>query len=251
MIKRNKVLNPRFSLKGLYRRYTWNLRSVIAFYPKLFFPIMRLKSRERSWMIREKTQLIIEGFPRSANTFAVFAFLSAQTEKVVISHHMHAPAQVIMAANRDLPTLVLIRKPVDAVLSWIIRYPYKSTSQALKYYIRYYKAIFPFKDKFVLATFEEATSDFGKVIERINKKFGTNFILFNHTEENQRRCFSRMSEIKFKLIEGVDIPEAHLHYPSAHRDNLKMLARDHLMCGKYKSLISEAEKVYRMMLESR
>lgn len=251
MTGRNKVLNPQLSLKGLYRRYTWNVRSVIALYPKLFFPIMRLKCRERLWMIREKTQLIIEGFPRSANTFAVVAFLSAQREKVVVSHHMHAPAQVIMAANKGLPTLVLIRKPVDAVLSWIVKYPYKSTSQALKYYVRYYKAVIPFKNKFVLATFEEVTSDFGKVIEEINSKFGTNFNLFDHTEENQRKCFSEMSKIKVKLIEGVDIPEAHLHYPSSRRDNLKTLARDRLMCGKYKSLISEAEEVYRMMLESR
>jgi hypothetical protein len=202
-------------------------------------------------MIQKNTQLVIEGFPRSASTFALTAFLFAQKERVLISHHMHAPAQVMIAATRGLPTLVIIRKPMDAVLSWVIKYPYKSTAQALEYYSRYYQAIFPFRDKFMLATFEEVTSDFGKVIAKINYKFATNFRLFDHTEENERKCFSIMSKIRVKLIDGVDIPEAHMHFPSAYRDNLKLLVKDHVMCSKYRSLMSEAEAKYQMMLEAR
>jgi len=152
---------------------------------------------------------------------------------VNVSHHMHAPAQVIVAARRNLPTLILIRKPSDAILSWIGRFPNQSLAQALKYYIRYYKAILPLSDTYVLATFDDVTSDFGKVIDKINRKFNTNFNLFNHTEENQEKCFQEISEH---------------YYPSADRNRLKLSHNERLSAAKYKSLILEAERIYAEIL---
>ena len=64
--------------------------------------------------------VVIEGFPRSGNSFARRAFIMAQDETfdvTRIAHHLHVPAQVIRAARWRIPTLVLIRRPKDAVLS--------------------------------------------------------------------------------------------------------------------------------------
>jgi hypothetical protein len=47
-----------------------------------------------------------------------------------IAHHLHAPAQVIRAARWRILTLVLMRRPRDAVLSLVIRDPV-SVDQAL------------------------------------------------------------------------------------------------------------------------
>jgi hypothetical protein len=58
--------------------------------------------------VSRTTQLVIEGYPRLGNTFAVVAFLQAQKEDVRIAHHLHAPAQVIRAARWRIPTIVLI-----------------------------------------------------------------------------------------------------------------------------------------------
>jgi hypothetical protein len=184
-------------------------------------------------MIQAETRLVIEGFPRSANNFALTAFLFAQPEMVNVSHHMHAPAQVMMAARKNLPTLVLIRKPGDAILSWIGRFPQQSLAQALKYYVRYYKAILPLSDKYVLATFEEVTCDFGKVIDNINRKFCTSFQLFSHTAENQEQCFRRIGKN---------------NSPSADRDRVKLSHKDTLNSDKYKALILEGGKIYAEIL---
>jgi hypothetical protein len=98
-------LKPPLVVSGHYQRYAWTVRSLIALYPRLFFPVVGLKARERSWMIQDETRLVIDGFPRSANNFALTAFLFAQAEMVNVSHHMHAPAQVMAAARKNLPTL--------------------------------------------------------------------------------------------------------------------------------------------------
>ena len=46
---------------------------MLALHPWLFGPVIRLKPRERSWIVQDSTQFVIEGLPRSANTFAVMA----------------------------------------------------------------------------------------------------------------------------------------------------------------------------------
>lgn len=90
------------------------------------------------------TELVIEGFPRSGNTFAGAAFTVVQGRPVTLGRHMHRPAQVIAAARRGLPTLVFIRRPSDAVLSLVIRHPHISIAKALNDYIRFYTAIMPY-----------------------------------------------------------------------------------------------------------
>jgi hypothetical protein len=200
-------------------------------------------------MVRDNTQFVVEGFPRSANTFAVIAFAMSQTEKVKVSHHMHAPANVMVAAERNLPTLVLIRRPLDAITSWAVKYPYKSITQACKYYIRYYKTIAPYHDKYLLSTFEEVTSDFGAVMADVNRKFGTHFGVFEHSEENVKACFSQMSSITLPLIAGVDVREAQAHYPLPLRDRWKATVRGVLRSDKYRELLAMAEDVYAQMLD--
>jgi hypothetical protein len=49
-----------------------------------------------------------------------------------IAHPLHAPAQVIRAARWRILTLVLMRRPMDAVLSLVIRDP-ASVEQVLGY----------------------------------------------------------------------------------------------------------------------
>jgi hypothetical protein len=247
----DSISAPRVSLRAIYRRYAWNARSLLALHPWIFVPVMRLKPRERSWMVQDNTQFVIEGFPRSANTFAVMAFAMSQTENVNVSHHMHAPVNVMLAAARNLPTLVLIRHPLDAIASLAVKYPYNSVSQACKYYIRYYKTIAPYHEKYLLSTFEEVTSDFGAVMADVNRKFGTHFGLFEHSEENLKACFSQMSSITLPLIAGVDVREAQAHYPSALRDRWKATVYGVLRSDKYRKLLATAEDVYAQMLANR
>ncbi len=46
--------------------------------PTVYFGIQRLRPSRRYLLVTKDTEIVIEGYPRSANTFAVAAFLVAQ-----------------------------------------------------------------------------------------------------------------------------------------------------------------------------
>jgi hypothetical protein len=187
---------------------------------------------------KHPSQLVIEGFPRSANTFARVAFNRAQSERVRIAHGLHVPAQVIRAATWRIPTLVLIRKPKDAVLSFAIRDPI-SVDQALRYYISFYETVEEYRDAYVLGLFEEVTEDFGEVIRRINDRFGTTFSPFTHDERNVDGVFARIEKNTRKRF-----GENKVSRPFASREKLKREVGYELENPKRRVLISRAETVY-------
>ena len=56
-------------------------------------------------LVTDETDLCVEGFPRSANSFAVGAVDYAQPEPLSIAHHNHVPAPLLNAARRGLPAV--------------------------------------------------------------------------------------------------------------------------------------------------
>jgi hypothetical protein len=216
-------------------------------HPAVFFPLYRLlrTRKDLSRAVTPDKQVVIEGFPRSGNSFARRAFIMAQNETfdvVSIAHHLHVPAQVVRAAQWRIPTLVLIRRPRDAVLSLVIRDPI-SVDQALRYYISFYETAEKYRDAYVLGLFEEVTEDFGEVIERINDKFGTTFSMFSHDEENVGKVFTDMDTFAREKY-GETRWERKVHHPSAVKERIKQEIEYDLESPKRKKLIAEAEAVY-------
>jgi hypothetical protein len=163
------------------------MRSRLADHPSLYIPLARF--RHRGTVVSADTRLVIDGFTRSGVTFAVIAFQVAQREPVRVAHTLHAPAHVLAAVRRKVPTIVTIRDPEAAVLSAIIREPYVTAEQGLAAWIRFYSRILPFRSGFVSVPFEAVTHDYGAVIRDANDRFGTRFDEFAHTPENVEVCF--------------------------------------------------------------
>jgi hypothetical protein len=132
------------------------------------------------------TEICIEGFLRSGNTFTVIAVQHAQPRVVSIAHHVHAAGAVIAAIRMGTPTLVLIRPPEESVLSYVIRWPTLTIGQALRGYVRFYDPLVPYRDRFVVGRFDEVTTDLGGVIRRVNERFGTDLVPYESTEESAR-----------------------------------------------------------------
>jgi len=158
------------------------------------------------------TEAVIEGYPRSGNTFAVAAFRLAQHRPVQLAHHVHAPAQVLEGLRLRLPVMVLIRRPDDAVLSTVIR-ARVGIEAALRMYIRFYERILPRRDEVVVAPFTTVIQDFGSLIVEMNARYGTAFEVFNHDAENEQHVF--------RSIEARGRRDASLQ----HRDHEEGVAR--------------------------
>lgn len=216
------------------------LRMSLGCYPWLFYPLYNLVPINRQLAVNPTTELVIEGFPRSANTFAVLAFEHSQPQKINIAHHMHVPAQIIRAAYWKIPTLVLVRKPQDAIASYVMRKSKLSLEDALKCYIRFYTVVLRYTDSYVTASFEEVISNFSAVVERINRKFGTRFVTLTPAGEDLEKIFERTDSIAQRNGMG----EMGIARPSAERKARKQELISELQSPKYQALLGAAKDIY-------
>lgn len=230
--------------EAIVSRAQYDVGTYLAAYPSLCFPLMRLSRKRRARLVDERTEIVIEGFPRSGNTFAVVAFRVAQQRPLAIAHHLHVPAQVIWAVRKGVPALLLIRKPTDAVISLVIYDPTVSIARALKRYIRFYTAVAPHSDGCIVATFDQVISSFGDVTERINARYQTSFLTFDHTEEDVQRCFEIIEQKHRRRRRRPSVTEATVSRPSPEREKLKELLRKDLQEPRIRPLIARANEQY-------
>jgi hypothetical protein len=233
-------------LDATYRRLRYEVGLTVDRFPPAYVFWRYLRSRSGSlsddYLVNDETDLVIEGFPRSANSFAYAAFCFAQTERLHVAHHTHRPSQVWSAVKRRLPTLVLIRQPVDAVISFIIFRPYLTLKQGLRGYIDFYRRIAPFRSGYVLADFAEVTDDFGEVMRAVNVRFGSAFAPFEHTKENVEKVFAQV-EREGRLFHGSH-SELRVARPSEDRSEFKARLASELTTRRLSSYLSAAEDLY-------
>jgi hypothetical protein len=223
----------------LWVRARFEARSIAGKHPSIYLPIAR--RRHRGEPVTRHTQLVIEGFPRSGNTFCAAAFGSAQRRRVRVARHEHVPAQVMAAARAGIPALVLIRRPQDAVLSLVIQHPEVTVRQVTRAYVRFYQPLLRFRSRFVAATFEEVVTDLGAVIGRVNTRFGTSFDLFRHTPENVERCLAEIELQNRTVWTDESLLQRKGAFPSERRTVLKMALR-----GEFRELGRIASKAQRL-----
>ena len=245
----------------------------MAKYPALYLPIARRKYPDA--VLGPQTELLIDGFTRSAVTFATIAFQLAQDEPVRVAHTLHAVGHVVAAVRGNVPALVTIRQPEAAVLSAVVREPYVTLDRAIEAYIRFYSTIQPFRRSIVVGEFDVVTNDFGVVIRDINRRFGTHFAEFRHSDENVRQCYEIIedrarrppwgralgqfqagiiSHAQYRDVadrhigdsrqQPIEVPERRVQRPSEEREALKDELRSRLLDPRLAELRSRASAVY-------
>lgn len=222
-------------------RVRYELGTAVRPYPRLYLPVARLRNRGRP--VVADTELVIEGFPRSGNTFASAAFDLAQIRPVRVAHHEHASAQVIEAVRREIPAIVLIRRPEDAVLSLVVQHPELSIGQTLRAFVRFHRSLLPYRGRFMVVSFEDLVGDFGAVIRRANERFGTAFEEFVHNEPNARKVLEVIEEDNRRRWAGAEL-ELKMARPSALRDQAKDDLRARYRSERLTPLRERAERLY-------
>lgn len=216
--------------------------------PVIFYPLCRVYFSRKvcNSLVQPDTQIVIEGFARSANSFAVTAFLQAQPYPVKIAHHFHAPAQIIRAVKWQIPTLVLLRNPKDAVLSCAAAFPScYSIYQLLSYYLSFYSSIFEYRNSYVIGEFQEVTQNFGLVIERINRRFDTQFAVWENTPANQQEVRDAMGgQI------NTSFPHKHLNIKNSQEEEMRQKLIDDISSKKYAGMLEEANQIYQIFKQA-
>jgi len=191
----------------MYRHWAaYYLKSYLDCFPSLYLQGLRFKHRGRSFLKRivsPTTDICIEGHNRSANSFAVKAFRQANDtleKEYQIATHVHASAQVRKAITAGIPTMVLIREPEAVVMSQkALAIQLKQVTKAeafpleifLAMYVDFYERLLPYEARFMVASFEQVTDDFGSVMRRFNATFDTAFQAIDHTPEKEAAIFNQ------------------------------------------------------------
>ncbi len=159
----------------------------------LFLPVvLRLTPLGTSRALTDDTDLVVEGFPRSGNTWTVTAIRLAQGREVVIRSHVHVPAQVIAAVRRGLPTMVLVRSPATNAASSVVAVPHLDVERALRDWIDYHRRLLPHRDGFVAVDFATAVGRLSEAVDRVNERFGTAFSAIEDSPEFRKAVIDRM-----------------------------------------------------------
>lgn len=227
------------------RRALRRSRELVGDRPAFLPLVLALTPEGFSRTISPATELVVEGYPRSGTTFAVAAFALAQNRPVVVSSHVHVPAQVKVAVRRRVPTLVVVREPVDAAASLIVAAPHVSPVAALREYAHHHRQIVPLADQVVVATFDQVTSDMGAVICRLNTRFGTSFERFVHTQLNVEAAFAVVDR-RHAEVYGSKAVHA-LARPSEARKQMAEKVRSELTAPALQPLRDRAQAAYEVL----
>ncbi|MGH2554667.1 MAG: hypothetical protein ACRDHO_02985 [Actinomycetota bacterium] len=238
-------------LSKWFFRVRRRLRALVIRFPGIYIPLMRwrYRSSEGAGAVRRKTDIVIEGFERSGNSFAVAAFRLAQNRPVRIAHHLHVAGQVVVAHRLGVPALVLIRKPEDAIVSLLFRYPHLSVAQALRSYRRFYEPLVPLRRGLVLARFESVISDFGMVTKRVNEVFRTSFEVFEHSPENAARCFALIEQANRTKYGKGEVDEISVARPSGARAEAKARLVSEYRSPRWSDERRRVEAIYAALVE--
>jgi hypothetical protein len=192
--------------------------------------------------ITSETRAVIEGFPRSGNTFAYFALQEANGP-IPVASHVHVPAQVVQAVRTGTPTLFVVREPVACLASLLTAAPHVRFRPAYEEYIHHHRKVVPLADDLVVGTFEQITTDYGVVIDALNDRFGTSFARFVQTPENVDRVFARI-DAHYEELYGDRASERVVPRPSPARKAEKRWLTDQLTAPGLADLHARATEVY-------
>lgn len=226
-------------------KYLFNLKYIIANrfsnVPTFYNPISRILTG-KDYFANKKTDVVIDGFPRCANTYATFAFKCAQKDNdLIIGHHVHKISRFLIAKKYNIPAILLIRNPIDCISSLLIRQPLYDPRVLFKEYYYIYFNIYKI-NHFVVADFNDVKNDYGNIIKNLNSKFNSNFNVYYKNELNEE---------KIKLIiqsqddlKGKGNVNARIAYPNKERLRIAQDLKATLLKDEYKEDLKKCNFIY-------
>lgn len=166
---------------------------------------MWLDPRIRPRRVTRRSDLVMDGVARSANSYAYFALRRSNGDSLSVSHNLHTPRLIERGVKFGLPTIVLIREP-SAVLASAMQFDEGGTPRhIIDAYSTYYRTVEPLLDRVVLADFTEVIADFGAVIRRCNARFGTDFIPYERTDDGEKAIRETIDELMAQTFSPDDV----------------------------------------------
>lgn len=210
----------------------------IPFVYKILFIFSHSLDTYHRQIVTKNTDLCIEGYPSSGNTFIYF-LIKSLNPSLRIGNLTHSIANVKLALKYNIPCVVLIREPLEAISSRIVRFKQNIVHKKyIEEYIDFYKIVLDSKEKVIVINFNQIKENLTESIRLISKQTNFPFPL-NLLEE-------RVNEVKiFLKVRGYEDgnPE-NISLPNEKRNEMKQKVKQELLT--YPSLI-EAVNLYNQL----
>lgn len=217
-------MGKRLTTGKLLPTLRFRLRHTILNARGLSVPYMAIRPGYRDeGHIRRSTEIVLDGFPRSANSYARYAFHVATRNPSALAGHTHSSEFLRRAARRGIPAVSLYREPDAVVASLIQMEPGVKAKYAYVKYRKFYERLLG-QPNILFTSFEQATGDFGAVIRNINDRFGTNFTEYSKTDESEQEVRS-LVDASGSMFSGK-LTETTVARPSASRASASELLVD-------------------------
>ncbi len=194
------------------------LRDFIKRHPMVYFPVKRLMDRDITYRLAGKnSDFCLEGYPSSGNSF-LYTVLMHLKGDLEIASHSHSVANIKAALARDLPSVVVIRHPVDAIASRMARFG-GSVESCVAEYLSFYGYVKSQRQRLLLLPFAMVTGDTRTAVERIVAVTGIVLPL----ERLDQAC--RDAKERMRSFAEERGRSAKVSLPSSERDQQKQALR--------------------------
>lgn len=187
-----------------------------------------LEKYNKALVCGPETDLVIEGYPRSSNSFTIWMLRRLQGEGpyLKIAHHIHAIENLRLGAHFGKPLVVLARPPEDAILSYMI-YSDREIDFATKRYERFFSGVLSLPVRPVTVAFDTVIHDFNQVVTRINAALaghGLGPVPFSQDLEADTQAVWEVARERAAKIHGAK-SDRQVGVPSAAREAIKATRR--------------------------
>jgi hypothetical protein len=220
------------------------LRSVVASSPLLYTAIARRRRGRNRRIVDRSTDLLVEGHPRSGNTFAL-AWISCAWPELVVASHVHHPAHIARANKLRIPSLVIVRPPMETVLSMLIYSGSDDVLGGLQRWMDFYRSPCLQSELVHVEPFEQVRSSMPSVMERFSRTTG--FSAKKPTSWPQDAdVFAAVTDLGNRRFGSIS--DAKLSIPTPSRLNEQDRKRPLFESPAAKSMLEDADGLLREVL---
>lgn len=223
------------------------VRRAVSGMPAIYLPIRRFKKPDT--VVTPATQLLIEGFPRSGNTWAEAVVRHCGDATLKVAHHSHAAAHVMAAAKMDVASLILFRDPDAAVVSYLTLYANApQAADAYLDYVTFYQKTWPYAGtKALFVSFEDITQRPTDVIKDLNSRFGLSLQERDLTQQVEKDAVVALMDAKALSLTG-NASASHAKKSDARKAQ-EAIARQAIDAPSAANARKAAQDLYRRMVE--
>ena len=217
----------------------WKLKNKFAsnYLGQKFWILFSGKSK--GVVVDASVDIVIEGYPRSGNTFCVALFRYLSTSDIKIARHRHEIAQIKSSIRFKKIAIFVIREPLSSVSSFVVREDV-SVKYALEYYIKYYSELMASLDYIYIV---RNTEDF---VENARSFLGLSYLSSYDSDD-----FGEVNKFVLDMERedsGGIVRASHVAMPNKDRDESKN-AVIFEMHSKYEKEVKDALDCYNSLLE--